>query len=159
MLVDHYARDAERMSVLHAPGCKWLGAVGQYASLRHSTDERDALRWLQRNRGDEGDFWKRCRECGGRAAMRRADLNVPRYQGKDTVIFRTETTRVGRVSGVVGGEYTFKNMFMAPEWTPSRSVSPLDPPVPTRRSRAISSGQKVLMDGRVARSWPSPTTK
>src|SRR4051794_3746875 len=67
VLIDHHARTTERSSVLHAADCRWLGAVGDLAILRFVEDEREAVRWLRRNRGDEGDAWKRCRACGGHA--------------------------------------------------------------------------------------------
>lgn len=147
VLVDHYARDTERTSVLHASGCKWLGAVGQYVSLRYASDERDAVRWLRRNRGDEGDFWKRCRACGGRAQGTDASAAMPRYDAKQDVVFHTPASHVGRIKETVGQSYDVE-VFRGP----GNDVEVVRIPSKTASSHALVRGDIVWWED-VGEGW------
>src|SRR4051794_26374780 len=65
VLVDHVARGADRPSTLHAVTCRWVRRTGPTTLLRFALSPREAVLWLAKERGEEGEGWQRCRECGG----------------------------------------------------------------------------------------------
>src|SRR4051794_33627918 len=127
VLIDHFARSNERASVLHAAGCKWLGAVGDLAVVRFVEDEREAVRWLRRNRGEEGTSWKRCRGCGGRAREAAAVDPALRFSIGDSVRIQAPHPTVGRIAEAASGRYVVE-MFLGPGTTPASVTAGPDGP-------------------------------
>lgn len=62
-LVDRGASGGDRPSMLHSITCRWLKKTGAATPLRYAGRQREAIRWLQQVRGQEGDRWQRCTEC------------------------------------------------------------------------------------------------
>lgn len=77
VLVDHVARGSDRASTLHALSCRWPKRTGARTPLRFAESPRAAMQWLRRERGDEGEGWKRCPECGAVATASDVDSAPP----------------------------------------------------------------------------------
>ncbi len=78
-------------NVLHAASCKWVVRSNVNVPKYFFKDLKEAIRWLQRNRGREGKSWKRCGTCHAEASrVFRVHLNQSQLARGERVSTRSE---------------------------------------------------------------------
>lgn len=138
VLVDKHHQNADKSSILHGVTCRWARKVGLNTPLRFSATTMGAVRWLDEHRGPEGELWRRCPECGGRASADGFDApTAGAWCNPDDLVLATDrAVSIGHVVSVEGAEVV---------------ISEFDSPaLPSVAERTVGAGQLesyVLTEG------------